>query len=71
MSPARTIFAAVVALAAVACTDAPVAVETDLDPVFARGGRGGRDAPGSPLNILDRVNVALADEGADYRAAVG
>ena len=37
MSLGRTIFAAAIALAVVACTDSPVAVETDLEPQFAVG----------------------------------
>ena len=37
MISSRTLFVAL-ALAFVACTDAPVAVETDLEPQFARGG---------------------------------
>ena len=38
MNTRRALFAAAVALAVAACTDAPVAVETDLEPQFARGG---------------------------------
>ena len=56
-----------VSLAVVACTDVPVAVETDLDPAFARG------APVDPAaqiaNIMDAVNISLAADGADYRVA--
>ena len=35
MSLGRAVFAAAIALAVVACTDAPVALETDLEPAFA------------------------------------
>ena len=38
MTSARTLLAAAIGLAVVACTDTPVAVETDLEPQFAKGG---------------------------------
>ncbi len=37
MSPVRTVFAVAIALAVVACTDTPTAVETDLEPQFGKG----------------------------------
>ena len=52
MSPARSIFAAAVALAVVACTDTPtdpVAVETDSEPQLAQGRRVVHSATGSGL----------------------
>ena len=47
MSPSRTLLAAAIALAVAACTDAPVAVETDLEPQFAKKGRVVQSATGS------------------------
>ena len=69
MSPARNVLAAIV-LAFVACSDVPVAPDTDLQPQFARGGPLIHSASGSghiTIAVIDakRVFSFTAEERAD------
>ena len=67
MSPRRTAFAAI-ALAFVACTDAPVAVETDLEPQFARGGLPTITGGGITLNFNSGFGEFVAIGGFSAQA---
>ena len=74
MSPVRTIFAGAIALAVVACTDAPVAIETDLEPQLARGGPLVHLATGSGIafsagGTVHRIFSFTAREHADGRVS--
>ena len=58
------------ALAFSACTDAPIAPDTDIEPQLAKGGGGGDNTGAELSNYMDALNAGLAADGADYRVAM-
>ena len=66
--------AAAIALAFAACTDAPVAPDTDLEPAAkkAKGGDAGAlvDPAAAISDLIDAANAGLAAAGAGYRVVM-